>query len=340
MDVTHSRDDLTPVHLGELDQVHRLLAVIAPVEVGRYPGVQLSRTRTGRVWTLIGDGCSVDVRVAGSIDGLCGPVWMNARSIRFARDSARDDGWCGLGIDDRRPDGHRSADSGVLSALVSGPCTDARIELVDRRPVLPMRPPATTDVIATAVSNLADLHRAIVGAARVPQGVTPRERITATFTVLGRSLVVDCRDPYGAELSAQFRLHAATDGDTNGEVGVTVDADRLQHLTAQLPPGEVIVTLTRNGTVWLVAGTCRVAFRGDARVADPSEASGIVFLVGFVEDTEEPVLSFDGDCPTDGVTVWLESEPHEPDLLERIEELHEIVWYAEPEPYGVSAGDD
>lgn len=54
MDVTHTRDELTPVYLGELDQVHRLLAVIAPVEVGRYPGVQLSRTRTGRVWTLIG----------------------------------------------------------------------------------------------------------------------------------------------------------------------------------------------------------------------------------------------------------------------------------------------
>jgi hypothetical protein len=292
MDVTHTRDDLTPVDLGELDQVHRLLAVIAPVEVGRYPGVQLSRTRTGRVWTLIGDGCSVDVRVAGSIDGLCGPVWMNARSIRFARDSARDDGWCGLGVDDRRPDGKPSKDSGAVSVLVSGPCTDARIELVDRRPVL------------------------------------------------RRSLLVDCRDPYGAELSAEFRLHAATDGDTNGEVGVTVDADRLQHLTAQLPPGEVIVTLTRNGTVWLVAGTCRVAFRGDARVADPSQGSGIVFLVGFVEDTQEPVLSFDGDCPTDGVTVWLESEPHEPDLLERIEELHEIVWYAEPEPYGVSTVDD
>jgi hypothetical protein len=108
----------------------------------------------------------------------------------------------------------------------------------------------------------------------------------------------------------------------------------------QLPWGDVIVSLTSPGELWLIAGPCRVVVRGELRQLDPYDTDGVIFLVGRVEGTDEAVLSLQGGCPVDHTIVFLESEPNGFGRLEWIEELHEIVWYAEPEPYGVGTVDD
>lgn len=83
-----------------------------------------------------------------------------------------------------------------------------------------------------------------------------------------------------------------------------------------------------------------MVLQGELRQLDPYDTDGVIFLVGRVEGTDEAVLSLRGGCPVDDTIVWLESEPNDYSRLERIEELHEIVWYAEPEPYGVGTVDD
>ena len=83
----------------------------------------------------------------------------------------------------------------------------------------------------------------------------------------------------------------------------------LLAIVDQLPWGEVIVVLTSVGELWLIAGPCRVVLRGELRQLDPYDKDGVIFLVGRVEGTDEPVLSLHGGCPVDDTIVWLESEP-------------------------------
>jgi len=106
-------------------------------------------------------------------------------------------------------------------------------------------------------------------------------------------------------------------------------------LAEQFPPGEVIVTVTSIGDLWLIAGPCRAVFEGDPRRVSPDRDGGIVYRVGRVMDTEEPVLSYDGEGPVDGVTVWIESQPGDHELLEDLESRVGIAWCAEPELYGI-----
>jgi len=72
MSETQKIDLLTSVNAHELDLVARLLAAVAPAEDGRYPGVQLSLTRSasGRQWTITDGATTVDVRSKGAIRGL------------------------------------------------------------------------------------------------------------------------------------------------------------------------------------------------------------------------------------------------------------------------------
>lgn len=337
MNATCTNNDLTPVDIAELELVSELLSVVSPSEGGPQPGAQLSRARSGRIWTITDGTTTVDVRRSGSIGGLQEPVWMTARSLLFAARGCSNghDRCCSLAIDDRR-----EAD-GTVAALIHSPFTRARIDLPAQPPVPPLHPPAPASVIATATTDMVALLRAVEAASLAPVGVPVSGSPTGTFEVAHNALLISGTDRRGVDRPAEFRLDAATECHVSPAITVQlhVELATLVELSDELPLGEVIVTLTTDGELWLIAGPCRVLLRGELRRLEPDEVDGVVYLVGRVEGTDEPVLSLDSDCPIDGTVVWLESEPDDYGPLELIEQHHPIVWYAEPEPYGVGAGD-
>lgn len=336
MDAAHMNADLSRVAADELSLVGDLLRAMSPVEAGPYPGAQLSRARSGRVWTITDGSMTVDVRRSGSITGLEQPVWLTSRALWYAARTAGPTGWCSIGIDDCR---HVD---GSVAALIDNQFAHARIDLPAQPPLAGIRAPVPESVVATAITDMTALLYAVEAASLTPVGVPVSGPPAGVVRVDYNSLFIRGTDRRGVDSAAEFRLHADTERhlDPAVEFQVCVDLEPLIEVGEHLPLGEVIVTLTRDGEVWLIAGPCRVVCRGDARRLEPDEFDGVVYLVGRVEGTGEAVLSASGDCPVDGLIVWLDSQPDLYDRLERIEELHSIVWYAEPQPYGVSTGDE
>ena len=186
------------------------------------------------------------------------------------------------------------------------------------------------------------LRHVVKAAALSPTRVPVSGPPTGTFSLETDALVLTGTDRRGVDRAAQTRVR----GDVHRALGLAIDVELdvellpLVSVLDELPDGEVLVTLTSVGELWLIAGTCRIVVSGELRVSDPLDIHGVVFLVGRVEGTDEAVLSMSGECPTDGTVVWLESAPEDYVLLERLEEDHDIDWYAEPEPYGVGTVDD
>ena len=336
MELMHTDDDVMAINTEEWDLVARLLVAVSPREDGPYPGAQLSQSRAGRIWTLTDGTMTVDVRCGGSIPGLGGPVWMTARAVWFAVETAGEDGpFCRVTIDDRRDE------NGTVAAVVAGDGCDARFDLPYRDPIPTLRPPAPAAVLATVTTDMTALRRALTAAALAPVGVPVSGPPVGTFSIWGEALVLAGTDRRGVDRAAEVRLRGdVRELDSGIEVQLRIELAPLLAIMDQLPWGEVIVSLTSSGELWLVAGPCRVVLRGELRQLDPFDKDGVIFLVGRVEGTDEPVLSLHGGCPVDDTIVWLESEPDDHGRLDRIEQLHLIVWYAEPEPYGVSTVDE
>lgn len=337
MDLRYSNDDVMAIDIQEWELVDRLLAAMAPDEDGPYPGAQLSRHRAGRIWTLTNGAMTVDVRCDGSIPGLGDPVWMTARAVSFAVRTAEEDGpFCTVVIDDLRHD------DGTVAALVGGDGCHARIDLPDRDPITTLRPPVQGSVLATMTTSVSALQRVVTAASLAPTGVPVSGPPAGTISVERDALVLTGADRRGVDRAAELRLQGEVrrEFDPAIEVHLSVELAPLLSVVDQLPHGEVIVALNRPGELWLIAGPCRVVLRGEMRQLDPNAADGVIFLVGRVQGTDEAVLSLHGGCPVDDTIVWLESTPDDYGRLERIELRHDIVWYAEPEPYGVSTVDD
>lgn len=332
----HTDDDVMAINTEEWDLVSRLLAAMSPREDGPYPGAQLSQFRAGRIWTLTDGTMTVDVRCGGSIPGLGEPVWMTARAVWFAVETAGEDGpFCRVTIDDRRDE------NGTVAAVVAGDGCEARFDLPYQDPVPTLRAPVPDAMLATVTTDMPALRRAAKAAALTPVGVPVSGPPIGTFTIWGEELVLVGTDRRGVDRAAEVRLRGELrDFDSGLDVQLRIELAPLLAIVDQLPWGEVIVSLTSPGEVWLIAGPCRVVQRGELRQIDPYDTDGVIFLVGRVEGTDEAVLSLQGGCPVDDSIVWLESEPNGFTRLEWIEELHEIVWYAEPEPYGVGSIDD
>jgi hypothetical protein len=336
VELMHTDDDVMAVNTQEWDLVARLLAVMSPREDGPYPGAQLSRFRASRMWTITNGSMTVDVRCGGSIPGLGEPVWMTARAVWGAIETAREDGpFCRVTIDDRRDE------DGTVAAVVVGDGVDAKFDLPYQDPIPTLRPPESDAVLATVTTRVSALRRAVKAAALTPVGVPVSGPPVGTFTIWGEELVLVGTDRRGVDRAAEVRLRGELrDFDSGLDVQLHIELAPLLAIVDQLPWGEVIVSLTSPGELWLIAGPCRVVQRGELRQIDPHDTDGVIFLVGRVEGTGEAVLSLQGGCPVDDSIVWLESEPNGFTRLEWIEELHEIVWYAEPEPYGVGSIDD
>ena len=340
MDATHVTTERTTepttIDAEELDLVARLLDVLSPVEDGPHPGAQLSPLRSGRVWTITDGVATVDLRCSGAIRGLRRPVWMTRRTVVCAAGSADRDGGCTVTIDDRRDH------DGTVAALIDAPPVRGRIDLPTRPPMRPLRSPAPVSVLATAMVDLGALLRSVETAALPPVGVAVSGPPRGTFSVERDALVVRGADRRGVDRAAELRLDARVESDLSPaiEVALGIDLRPLVEVGQHLPGIEAIVTFARDGGLWLTAGRCRLVLRGELSVVEPDEVDGVVYMVGRVEGTGEAVLSLDGDCPVDGVMVWLESRSDEYGRLEEIEELHDIVWYAEPTPYGVGLPGD
>ena len=337
MELMHTDDDLMAVNTQEWDLVARLLAVVAPHEDGACPGAQLSRHRASRIWTLTDGTMTVDVRCGGTIPGLGEPVWMTARAVWFAVSTAVEDGpFCRVTIDDRRDE------NGTVTAEVSGDGYDARFDLPYRDPIPTLRPPVPDAVLATVTTDVAAFRRALRAAVLTPIGVPVSGPPVGTFSLERDALVLTGTDRRGVDREAEVRVR----GDVQSELSVAIDVQLsvelapLLSILEELPSGEVIVSLVSSGELWLIAGPCRVVLEGELRQLDPYDADGVIFLVGHVQGTDEAVLSLQGGCPVDDTIVWLESAPEDYGSVEGIEEHYEIVWFAEPEPYGVSTIDD
>lgn len=336
MDLDHTSPGPTPVDAGELDQVARLLTGLSPAEAGPCPGVQLSRTRSGHVWTMTDGPMTVDVRGSGSISGLEQPVWLTARVVDYAARVARTEGGCSMAIDDRR------ALEGAVAATVGGCSALASFDLPDRPSVPCVTPPRPPSVIATAITDMTALRHALEAAAWSPVGVPVSGPPSGVFSVELDTLVISGTDRRGVDRPAEFRLAADTERlvDPAIDCHIRVGLAPLVIVGELLPPGEAIVSLTSSGELWVIAGRCRVVSRGEFRSLEPDELDGVVYLVGRVQGTGEPVLSASGEGPVDGLIVWLESRPDEYDRFGAIDEVHDIVWCAEPQPYGVSTVDE
>lgn len=337
VELMHTDDDLMAVNTQEWDLVARLLAVVAPHEDGACPGAQLSRHRASRIWTLTDGTVKVDVRCGGTIPGLGEPVWMTARAVWFAVETAKEDGpFCGVTIDDRRDE------NGTVAAVVAGDGYDAKFDLPYQDPVPTLRPPAPDAVLATVITDMRALRRALTAAVLTPIGVPVSGPPVGTFSLERDALVLTGTDRRGVDREAEVRVR----GDVQRELSVAIDVQLrvglvpLLSIVEELPSGEVIVSLVSSGELWLIAGPCRVVLEGELRQLDPYDADGVIFLVGHVQGTDEAVLSLQGGCPVDDTIVWLESAPEDYGSVEGIEEHYEIVWFAEPEPYGVSTIDD
>lgn len=333
----HTDDDVMAVNTEEWDLVARLLAVMSPREDGPCPGAQLSRYRAGRLWSLTDGNVTVDLRCGGSIPGLGEPVWMTARAVWFAVETAAEEGpFCRVTIDDRRDE------DGTVAAVIEGDGHDVRFDLPYREPIPTLRPPVPEAVLATVTTDVTAFRRALKAAALTPVGVPVSGPPVGTFSLERDALVLTGTDRRGVDREAEVRLR----GDLRSKVSVAIDVQLrvellpLLAVVEHLPIGEAIVTLTSAGELWLIAGPCTVVLEGALRQLDPYDADGVIFLVGRVQGTDEPVLSLHGGCPVDDTIVWLESAPDDYGSLDRIDELHDIVWYAEPKPYGVSSIDD
>ena len=334
----HTDDDVMAINTEEWDLVARLLAAMSPREDGPYPGAQLSQFRAGRIWTLTDGTMTVDVRCGGSIPGLGEPVWMTAQS-GVVRGGDRRGGRAVLQGHHRRSSrgerhGRRGGRRGWLRRSV--------------RPAVPGPDPHPVSAGARCGARHRH-HRHGGAAARREGGVAhpgrragERPTLSETFGIDNEALVLVGTDRRGVDRPAEFRLRGEVQCELTPAIDVQfhVGLAPLLAIVDQLPLGEVIVVLTSVGELWLIAGPCRVVLRGDLRQSDPYDTDGVIYLVGRVEGTDEAVLSLDGGCPADDTIVWLESEPEDCGQLDRIERLHHIVWYAEPEPYGVGAVDD
>lgn len=337
MDLRFSNDEAMAVDLQEWDLVARLLDALAPDEGGRYPGAQLSRHRSDRRWTLTDGTVTVEVSCDGSIPGLGEPVWMTARAVWLAAWTAEEDGpFCRVTVEDRR------REDGTVTAVVTGDGHTARLDLPDRDPMPTLRPPDPDSVLATATTDLRALRHVTKAAALSPTRVPLSGPPVGTFGIDRDALVLTGTDRRGVDRAAQLRLL----GDVRSNVSPAIDVQLRIELSPllcvlqELPDGEVTVTLTSAGELWLFTGACRVVLPGALRQLDPLDSDGIVYLAGHVVGTGEAVLSLSGDCPTDGTVVWLESAPDDYEALEWFEQHHDVEWYAEPEPYGVSTVDD
>ena len=332
----HTDDDVMAINTEEWDLVARLLEAMSPREDGPYPGAQLSRFRSGRIWTITDGTMTVDVRCGGSIPGLGEPVWMTARAVWFAVETAKEDGpFCRVTIDDRRDE------NGTVAAVVAGDGCDGKSDLPYKDPIPTLRPPEPDAVLATVTTDMRALRRAVKAAALTPVGVPVSGPPVGTFSIWGDALVLVGTDRRGIDRESKVRLRGdVRELDPGVDVQLRIELAPLLAIMDQLPWGEAIVSLASPGELWLIAGPCRVVLRGELRQLDPYDKDGVIFLVGRVEGTDEAVLSLQGGCPVDDTIVWLESAPDDWGRLERIEELHDIVWYAEPEPYGVGTVDD
>jgi hypothetical protein len=337
VDLRYTNDDVMAVDVQEWDLVARLLAVLSPNEGGPHPGAQLSRFRAGRIWTLTDGTTTVDVRCDGAVPGLAEPVWMTARTVGFVVRAAEEDGpWCSVAIDDRR------RDDGTVTAVVQGDACDARFDLPDRDPIPTLSPPPPDSVLATITTDMTGLRRAVQGAYLSPAGMPVSGPPVGTVGIERDALVLVGTDRRGVDQPAEFRLRGDVQCALSSAIDVQlrIELAPLLEVADHLPPGEVIVVLTTIGELWLIAGPCRVVLQGDLRLFGPHDADGVIYLVGQVEGTDEAVLSLHGGCPVDDTIVWLESAPDDYGSVELMEEHHDIVWYAEPEPYGVSTVDD
>lgn|GEM_PF-1671526 len=240
-------------------------------------------------------------------------------------------GWWSIGIDDRR------RVNGTVTAVINGPLVTSRIDLPDQPPTTLLRPPVPTSVIATAITDVSTVLRVALAAALTPVGVRVSGPPVGTFEIDPGVLLVLGADRRGVDLPAEFRIEAETERHLDPAIHyqVRVGLEPLIEIGEQLPRGEVIVTLTTTGELWIVAGWCRVVLRGETRRLEPDEVEGIVYVVGRVQDTGEAVLSLHGSCPVDGIMVWLESRPDDWGSLEWLEKDHDILWDSEPQSFGV-----
>lgn len=272
----------------------------------------------------------MDVHWDVAIPGLEEPVWMTARTLQLIYEIADCEGFCDFGIEDRR------AVDGTVNALVKGAFIEARIDLPVREPLAALDPPQAPSWYATATVDCTALRKAAEAASSTPAGVTVIGPPVATFTVEPGALVITGTDRRGVDRAAEIRLKAEVEflASPATYAEVSVDPSPLIELGWCFLVDKVTVVLTFDGELWMLAEPCRMVLRGDLLRLEPDELEGIVYLVGSVVGTDEAVLSME-DLPVDGITVWIESRPDDYDLLERVEQLYEIDWYAEPEPYGV-----
>lgn len=330
--MTRIERDVSPVPAEELELLTELLAALRLAEDGPYPGAVLRRSHGARVWTLTDGQVTVDVRGDAPVAGCHGPVWMTMRALLTALWNHDGERRCWFGIDDERDT------YGRATAIVRGPHTEARIDLPDRPPIPVAGTPGRNSVLATAQVDLEALVRALRTASLTPVGVRVSGAPKGVLQIDTDVVIVEGADRRGLDRPMEVRVGARTAMRVGPAVTLEADVDLvpLFLLGGSFPPATATLTFTDLGEVWLRAGACTLVLPAEVHQYEPDDLDAVVFLVGRVEGTGEAVLSTASDLPVDDTIVWLESQPDEYGRLERIEELHPIVWLAEPEPYGVS----
>ena len=362
---------LTRVEHHELDLVARLVATLCPDDGGPTPGAQLCEVSTTdgprRAWTIVGDELVATVQGGGAVpEGFDRPVWLAARTVWFAAEASEHEGRCGMAIDDQRPRG------GDASLLIASADSQAHFVLHDRPARPHPRPPdggsasSPGALVASAVLPVESFIRALRSLARTPMGQLLDDERVGSIT-FGRHQLVLASVPAPGESERETATDAPDGGDVDGG-----DADvlpparfRLRARTAtghrrrrvqvrlrtlwlaceQLPAGDLRVRLDHDGRLWLCAGPCRLIVpTGAERTTLPSELAddavdpdrvSVIYVAGEVEPSGRRLFSLDGDCPDDGTIVWLEHDDRPPAPMETFEDDYDIVWHAEPEPYGV-----
>lgn len=357
---------LTQVEHDELDLVARLVATLCPDDGGPTPGAQLCEVSTPegprRAWTIVEDELVATVQGDGAVpEGFEWPVWLAARTIWFAAEASEHEGCCTMAIDDQRARG------GDASLLVASADSQAHFVLHDRPARPHPRPPdggsasSPGALVASAVLPVESFIRALRSLARTPMGQLLDDERVGSIT-FGRHQVVLASAPApGESLSdtdtaatdggdadvlppARFRLRAAT-ATGHRRRRVQVRLRTLWLACEQLPAGDLRLWLDHDGRLWVCAGPCRLIVpTGVERTALPSQLAdeavdpdrvSVIYVAGEVEPTGRRLFSLDGDCPDDGTIVWLEHDDRPPAPMETFEDDFDIVWHAEPEPYGV-----